>query len=192
MWWQNKYRWIHDQLREAALSLTGKRRESFQLDIGRTLYYGLDKKEVQDELPYSPLWILSILGIPWKFCRIRLSELEKALQLSAFQSAAMYAAHGIDLLTKDKWTTNRSLTLKLYIMATESEFLSGKISAADRYAREVWSQDDLHTIMEILPLKVVKANTIGSIDLRFDEGTAKYIYSDPKRGWDVDWHGPRG
>lgn len=46
----SQYRWVRDKLQEAALALTEKLRESSQLDIGRSLYYSLVKKEVKDEL----------------------------------------------------------------------------------------------------------------------------------------------
>ncbi|CAJ1941652.1 unnamed protein product, partial [Cylindrotheca closterium] len=101
----NTFRWVHDKLQEAALSLTGKRRESFQLDIGRTLYYGLDKQQVEVEL-FTIVDLINngnVLRLT-EFASANLRAAEKARDLSAFQSAAEYAAHGIGLLKNDKWS----------------------------------------------------------------------------------------
>ncbi|CAJ1948449.1 unnamed protein product [Cylindrotheca closterium] len=164
----SKYRWVHDKLQEAALSLTGKQRESFQLDIGRTLYYGLNRKQVEEEL-FSVVDLINngnVLQLT-EFASANLRAAEKARDLSAYQSAAEYAAHGIALLEDDKWSSDRLLTLKLYTMGAEMEAMLGNVDATNRYTEEVLAQGDFEQL-EIVPLKMAKANMLHH-DFKFDE-----------------------
>ncbi|KAL3928913.1 MAG: hypothetical protein SGBAC_012437 [Bacillariaceae sp.] len=183
----NRLRWVHDKLQEAALSLNGKRRESFQLDIGRTLYYGMDKKQVEEEL----FTIVDLInnGNSLKlteFASANLRAAEKARDLSAFQSAAEYSAHGIALLKDDKWSSDRSLTLKLYTLGAEMEVMVGNVAASERYSSEVLSQHDF-SVMETFPLKLAKASAIGSNDLKFDESVKVYLKLLGEIGCRVAW-----
>ncbi|KAL3936145.1 MAG: hypothetical protein SGBAC_008479 [Bacillariaceae sp.] len=171
----NEYRWVHDKLQEAALALTGKRRESFQLDIGRTLYYGLDKKQTEYEL-FTIVDLINSGNVlkHAEFAKANLRAAEKAKDLSAFQAALEYAAHGLSLLKEDKWSSERDLTLRLYTLAAEMEAILGNVDASNRYSGEVLSRTDL-TPTETLPLKMAKASTIGSTDLKFDESVKAYL-----------------
>lgn len=183
----HQYRWVHDVLREAALSLTGERRESFQLDIGRTLYYGLEKKQVEDDM-FTIVDLINngnALKLP-EFALANFRAAEKARNLSAFQSAAEYAAHGIDLLKENKWSSDRSLTLKLYIMAAEMEIMVGNIEAANKYSSEVLSQKDL-SVMEALPMKMAEASTIAHSGLQFEKSLDYYMQVLKELGCRVTW-----
>ena len=40
------YRWVHDKVQEAALYLAGTLRETHYLDIGTSLYYCLEAKQL--------------------------------------------------------------------------------------------------------------------------------------------------
>jgi len=181
------YRWVHDMLREASLSLTGQRRESFQLDIGRTLYYGLDKKKVEDSL-FSIVDLINngnVLKLA-EFAHANLRAAEKARDLSAFQSAAEYAAHGIDLLKEDKWSSNGSLALKLYTMGAEVEIMLGNVETAKNYSREVLSHVEL-SIVETLPLKMAEASTIAHTEVQFDKAVEYYMKLLRELGCGVTW-----
>ncbi|CAJ1960452.1 unnamed protein product [Cylindrotheca closterium] len=185
--YDNQYRWVHDRLQEAALSLAGERRETFQLDIGRTLYYGLDKKEVEDEL-FAIVDLINngnVLQLA-EFASANLKAAEKARDLSAFESAKGYAIHGIDLLADNKWSENRPLTLSLYIIAAEMELLLGNVAAADQYSSEVLCRTDLSP-MDVLPLKMAKASTIGSVDLKFGEAMDQYFVMLKELGCRLTW-----
>ncbi|KAL3940658.1 MAG: hypothetical protein SGBAC_004844 [Bacillariaceae sp.] len=184
---KGQYRWVHDVLREAALSLTGERRESFQLDIGRTLYYGLQKKQVEDNL-FSIVDLINngnVLRLP-EFAYVNLRAAQKARDLSAFQSASLYAAHGLSLLQDDKWSSNRSLTLNLYTMGAEVEVMLGNIEVANRYSCEVLSQTELST-MEVLPLKMAKASTLAQTEVKFDKASEYYMKVLRELGCRVTW-----
>ncbi|KAL3938114.1 MAG: hypothetical protein SGBAC_006897 [Bacillariaceae sp.] len=184
---KNTFRWVHDKLQEAALSLTGKRRESFQLDIGRTLYYGLNKQEVEDEL-FTIVDLINngnVLKLT-EFARANLRAAKKSRDLSAFQSAAEYSARGIAVLQDDKWSSDRSLTLTLYTMGAEMEAMVGNIGASERYSDEVFSQPNL-SVIETLPLKMAKASTMGSTNLKFDESVKFYLKLFDEIGCRVTW-----
>ncbi|KAL3942928.1 MAG: hypothetical protein SGBAC_002956 [Bacillariaceae sp.] len=183
----NSFRWVHDKLQEAALGLTGERRESFQLDIGRTLYYGLDPRQVEDEL-FTIVDLINngnILRLN-EFATANLRAAVKARDLSAFHSAAEYSAHGIGLLKDDKWSSGRSLTLKLYTMGAQMEVMAGNVAASKRYCSEVLDQPDL-SLIETLPLKLTQACAIGSTDLKFDASVSFYLKLLDQIGCRVTW-----
>lgn len=85
-----------------------------------------------------------------------------------FNLAAKYASHGIELLQSSKWQENRSLTLKLYTLSAEMELILGNIAVAERRNGEVLDRDDV-SAMEKLPLKLAKARTLSSVELKFGE-----------------------
>ena len=183
----NQYRWVHDKLQEAALQLSEARRESFQLDIGRTLYYGLEKKQVEEEL-FAIVDLINngnVLKLP-EFAHANLRAAEKARDLSAFQSAAQYAAHGVSLLKDDKWTSNRSLTLGLFVMGAEMELMMGNVAEASRYSDEVLVQSEF-SAMDTFRIEMARANALGSVHLKFDESLTCYLELLRKLGHRVTW-----
>lgn len=167
---ENHYRWVHDKVQEAALCLTGKHRESFQLDIGTTLYYCLDNKHLEDDL-FNVVDLINRGNVNKRpeFALANMRAAKKARSISAFESGAKYAAHGIDLLEEaTKWTENRQLTLQLYSIGAELNLLAGHLSVADEYCDVVLCRSELST-METLPLKMVRAKALSTMELKFDE-----------------------
>ena len=163
----DEYRWAHDKLQEAALSLSGKRRETFQLDIGKTLYYGLSEDEVEEDL----FTIVDLInnGNALKlgeFASANLRAAEKAREISAFQSASEYVAVGIGLLVEDDWVNKKSTALGLYTVGAEVEIVLGNVKAAEVYREVVLSRSDLSTL-EMLPLQIGKAKALGDVELKY-------------------------
>lgn len=164
-----QYRWAHDKLQEAALCLSGQRRETFQLDIGKTLYYGLTKEQVEEDM-FTIVDLINngnILKRP-EFVAANLRAAEKASEISAFQSAAEYAAEGISLLKDTDWETNKPTALRLYIIGAEAELILGNVNTTERYREAVLCRSDLSTL-EVLPLQIGKAKALGDVELKYKE-----------------------
>ncbi|KAL3939929.1 MAG: hypothetical protein SGBAC_005438 [Bacillariaceae sp.] len=166
---KQQYRWVHDKLQEAALSFLGTRRDTFQLDIGKTLYYGLTKEQVEEDL----FTIVDLInnGNELKrpeFASMNLRAAEKACGISAFQAASKYAYEGISILEDTDWDQNRSTALSLYTVGAEAELMLGKVDVAERYREVALSRSDLSTL-EMLPLQIGKAKSLGDFELKSKE-----------------------
>ncbi|KAL3938434.1 MAG: hypothetical protein SGBAC_006652 [Bacillariaceae sp.] len=163
------YRWVHDKVQEAALNFTGNVRPSVQLDIGTTLYYCLKKEELEDDL-FNVVDLINNGNVKKRpeFANVNLKAAEKARSISAFESAAKYATHGMKLLTDMRWSDSRKVTLKLFIMAAEMEMILGNIDVAEKYREEILKEGN-YTICETLPLKLSKAQSLAAVALHFDE-----------------------
>lgn len=174
-----KFRWVHDKVQETALYLLGDANASFKLDIGTTLYYSLDSDQLEQHL----FTVVDLINKGnrkkrQEFAAVNLRAAEKAMGLSAFQSAASYAAHGISLLQEDGWSTgwmgDRQIKLKLYTRGAEAEQILGNVETAERYIEEVLKQDNF-TVLETLPLKMVKGKMMCTMQLRHRDAIDYYI-----------------
>eukprot|EP00526_Cylindrotheca_closterium_P006456 CAMPEP_0113642166 /NCGR_PEP_ID=MMETSP0017_2-20120614/22151_1 /TAXON_ID=2856 /ORGANISM="Cylindrotheca closterium" /LENGTH=586 /DNA_ID=CAMNT_0000553575 /DNA_START=640 /DNA_END=2397 /DNA_ORIENTATION=+ /assembly_acc=CAM_ASM_000147 len=187
---KQQYRWAHDKLQEAALSLSETRRDTFQLDIGKTLYYGLTKEQVEEDL--FPIVDLINNGNTLKrpeFASVNLRAAEKAPEISAFQAASEYAAEGISLLQENYWVENKSTALSLYTIGAESELVLGNVDAAERYREVVLSRSDL-SALELLPLQIGKAKALGDVELKSKEALEYCLRLLKKLGCRLTWARP--
>lgn len=165
-----QFRWVHDKIQEAVLSHDEAVNSSFQFQIGTTLYYSLEEKELEGAL----FDVVDLINKGTKakqrpeFALLNLRAAEKARSISAFHSAVNYVARGVKLLPDDKWIAHRTLTLKLYTVGAELELALGHVEAGEVYSNEVLNRGDCST-METLPLKMAKARKLCTVDLKFDE-----------------------
>eukprot|EP00980_Cylindrotheca_fusiformis_P016430 scaffold4897_cov129-Cylindrotheca_fusiformis.AAC.7 len=166
---ENEYRWVHDKVQEAALSLSDIVTPEFQFQVGTALYHSLDANGLEGQLfDVVDLINKGQVSKRHEFAMLNLRAAEKAKKISAFQSAAKYAAKGINLLPNDKWNTHRSLTLALFTIGSEVELALGHGESAEIYSNEVLNQKEC-TTMEVLPLKMAKVAKICTVDLKFKE-----------------------
>eukprot|EP00980_Cylindrotheca_fusiformis_P013966 scaffold3631_cov73-Cylindrotheca_fusiformis.AAC.1 len=166
---QNKYQWVHDKVQEAALSLSDTVTPEFQFQIGTTLYHSLDANDLEKHL-FDVVDLINkgqVLTRP-EFAVLNLKAAEKAKRISAFRSAAKYAANGIGFLPSYKWTTHRPLTLALYTIGSEVELALGHVESAEIYSNEVLNRKEC-TAMEAFPLKMAKGLKMCTVDLKFKE-----------------------
>eukprot|EP00980_Cylindrotheca_fusiformis_P025741 scaffold14558_cov137-Cylindrotheca_fusiformis.AAC.6 len=166
---ETEYRWVHDKVQEAALSLSGIVTPEFQFQIGTALYHSLDASELEEQLfDVVDLINKGQVSKRHEFAKLNLRAAEKAKRISAFHSAAKYAANGIRLLPSDKWTTHRSLTLALYTMGSDVELALGRSGSAEIYSNEVLNRKEC-TFLEALPLKMAKSLKLCTVDTKFKE-----------------------
>eukprot|EP00980_Cylindrotheca_fusiformis_P016427 scaffold4897_cov129-Cylindrotheca_fusiformis.AAC.4 len=166
---ENKYQWVHDKVQEAALSLSDKVTPEFQFQIGTVLYHSLDANDLEEQL-FDVVDLINKERVSkrHKFAELNLRAAEKAKKVSAFESAAIYVANGIDFLPSDKWTIHRSLTLALYTIGSEVELALGHVASAEIYNNEVLNRKEC-TAMEMLPLKMARVVKICTVELKFKE-----------------------
>jgi len=183
-----QYRWVHGKVQEAALSLIGKVRESFQLDIATTLYYGMKKSQVEEDL-FAIVDLMNRGNVSKRpeFARCNLRAAEKAREMSAFRSAAEYAAHGIRLLKEIQWFgENRSISFKLFRIGVETEIVLGNIAAAEKYTNEVLSRSDISP-SEIIPFKMAEANVLSIVEVEQKEALECYTQLLTDLGYRLIW-----
>eukprot|EP00980_Cylindrotheca_fusiformis_P013392 scaffold3410_cov141-Cylindrotheca_fusiformis.AAC.35 len=166
---QNKYQWVHDKVQEAALCLSDKVTPEFQFQIGTALYHSLEANDLEEQLfDVVDLINKDRVSKRHEFAMLNLRAATKAKKVSAFESAAIYVANGIDFLPSDKWTTHRSLTLALYTIGSDVELALGHGACAEIYSNEVLNREEC-TTMEMLPLKMARVAKICTVDLKFKE-----------------------
>jgi predicted ATPase len=102
------------------------------------------------------------------FAELNLRAAEKARSISAFSSAAMYVARGIEPLSKDKWTDHRDVALRLYTIGAEMELALGHVDRMESYSNEVFSQD-CYTTMDKFPLYLATIYKLSTMDLKYVE-----------------------
>ncbi|CAJ1954192.1 unnamed protein product [Cylindrotheca closterium] len=185
-----QYRWAHDKLQEAALSLSGELRDTFCLDIGKILYYGLAEEHVEQDL-FTIVDLINNGNASKRpeFAAANLRAAEKARGTSAFQAASEYASEGISLLQDTDWVQNKTVTLNLYTIAAEAELTLGNVAAAERYREAVLSRSDLSTI-EMLPLQVGKAKALGDVEVKPKEALEYCLSLLKNHGCRMTWVRP--
>ena len=180
------YRWVHDRIQEAALSLGEAASAEFQFEIGSILYQGLNAKNLEDAL-FDVVNLINLGKVQRRpdLAELNLRAAEKAKTMSAFQSAAKYVSRGIKLLPEDKWSTQyHSLTLRLYTVGSQVELALGHPEAMEAYSTEVLSRDDTSTL-DKLPLYMVKTNKL-SMGLRDTINLCLIVLE--KLGYKVVWN----
>lgn len=183
-----KWKWSHDKVQEAAMSLAGTLSKSFQFDIGTTLYYCLDSEERSDAI-FSIVDLINNGNEKQRpeFAEANLEAAEKARSISAFHSAAKYAAHGIDILPYEHWNTKRAISLRLYRLAVEMELVLGNIESANRYSAEVFTRREFNT-MDLFPLNLARAKTLSTVELKFQEALDLSLKSLKDLGRKLIWN----
>mmetsp|Transcript_33625 Transcript_33625/g.81470 ORF Transcript_33625/g.81470 Transcript_33625/m.81470 type:complete len:1082 (-) Transcript_33625:65-3310(-) len=182
-----QFRWVHDKVQEAALSLSDQVDDQFRFEIGITLLNGMSPSQVEENL-YDIADLINCgktKGNKAEFAELNLKATKKARKMSAFQSAARFAAHGIDFLPSDKWEMHRQLALDLYIIGAEVELALGNAEESERYVECVISLDGI-TLMESLPFRLLKP-TILIAQMKYDEAIDYCITLSRKLGYNIMW-----
>lgn len=131
------YRFHHDRIREAALSLVSEaRKRHLHALIGRTLLAEDDDPGgtalfvVTDHLNHAA----ELLGPDERLglARLNFKAARAAKSSGAFASAAEYARHALKQLPPDAWARLPELSLAIYKEGAECEFLACNIERAEK------------------------------------------------------------
>jgi predicted ATPase len=162
------YRWVHDKVKETALTLGDAAQASFQFEIGSILYHGLSHEDMEDNL-FDVVNLINkgnATGRP-EFAELNLRAAEEARSISAFHSAAVYASNGIELLPTDKWKTHHALTLHLYTVGAEMALALGRVEEMEKYSNEVLSGEG--SLRNKLPLYMIKSHKLCNVESKYED-----------------------
>ena len=141
----DSYRWLHDNIQEAALlSIADDRLPSLKVEIGMVLLNSLKEDELEMELFVVANLLTSLTpsndAIGLATTNLFLRAAEKAISVSAFQSASKFAKKGIECLPSHAWETCFNQTLRLYSVATEACGYLGESEEMTRFSTAVLEQ----------------------------------------------------
>ena len=140
--------WVHDNIHEAAIALVSPAERPKQYSrVGEILASELK----EDELDSAIFVIVDLLkessmenrelAAGFKLARLNLKASQKAVQLSAFESAAKYAGQGISLLPGTAWDDDYELCLQLFSVGAKAESFVGNVVTMEKYCQTVLSQE---------------------------------------------------
>ncbi|CAJ1956545.1 unnamed protein product [Cylindrotheca closterium] len=150
----NGYKWVHDKVQEAAISLTDIVNDAFKFKIGKTLVSALNGKQMDRKL-FDVVDMINhgCVSARPDLAALNLRAAEKAEGLSAFESAKSYVQCGIALLPRDCWTSHKDLTLALYYLGTKMQLALDNREAATTFSDAVFARENI-SVMERLPLSM--------------------------------------
>ncbi|MGB7439886.1 MAG: AAA family ATPase, partial [Coleofasciculaceae cyanobacterium] len=139
-----KFKFLHDRVQQAAYSLINKRqRQQTHLRIARLLLQNTTLEalpeeifEIVDHFNLS-LGLVSHQQEKYKIAELNLMAGQKAKTATAYGNAVRYLTTGRKILPKDSWQTHYDLTLKLYSIALEAEYLNTNFKAVDTLSKIV-------------------------------------------------------
>ncbi|CAJ1947191.1 unnamed protein product [Cylindrotheca closterium] len=164
-----KYRWVHDKVQEAAISLVETDERTMKFEMGKLLYLNLQGKELDDGLfDVTDLISNGVGGQSPDFASLCLKAGKRAMRLSAFLSSTRYVKNGIGMLPDNCWTTLQSLTLELYTLGAEVELALGHVEESKNYCSAVLSQDDIELSAKI-PLRIIEIRRLSTVEIKYSE-----------------------
>ncbi len=141
------YRFLHDQVRQAAYSLIpDDQKSSTHLRIGRLLLQqtpDTEQHEALFEIVHQFNRGTALLVEPEErtaLARLNLLAGQKAKAATAYGAARDYFTAARQLLPEDSWQRHYALTLQLYESSVEAAYLSGDFDQTDRLTDVVLSQ----------------------------------------------------
>ena len=172
------YRWIHDQVRFAAISLLpADELRVLKGKIGKFLLISKLPSRLEDSddtifvvarLLHEALSMLD-QSERLQLARINLEAARKARGVSAIKTAATFAGRGIELLPVDRWAPeNKALTLELLTIAAETGEAAGSVELVNSGFQEVISRNDV-PISVLLDIGNSQARSICTREPRADE-----------------------
>mmetsp|Transcript_42708 Transcript_42708/g.103293 ORF Transcript_42708/g.103293 Transcript_42708/m.103293 type:complete len:1107 (-) Transcript_42708:45-3365(-) len=184
----NSFRWVHDKVQEAALSLSSERIDELKFEIGTTLFQSLNEKELEEQL-FDVVDLVNKgeeSGSP-KFAHLNHRAAKKARGISGLYSAAKYVERGLWQLQDDhRWTANREMLLGLYTIGVEVEIALGNGEKAEEYGKAIVTRDDF-SIMEKLPIKIALLGKICFVDMEFDRAIDSGLKLLKDLGYSMIW-----
>ena len=138
------YKFLHDQVQQAAYSLIShQQKEAVHLKIGRLLWQNTPKNtwlskifEIVDHLNLG-IELVTEQTERNKIAKLNLIAAKKAKLATAYQAASKYCLAGLKLLNSDSWHSQYQLTLSLSSEATEAAYLNGNFELMQRIAQTV-------------------------------------------------------
>ncbi|NEU78424.1 ATP-binding sensor histidine kinase [Nostoc sp. UIC 10630] len=160
------YKFLHDRVQQAAYSLIPEElKKSTHSKIGQLLLQNIPKEEIEanifDIVNQLNVGILNLIEQSDKteLARLNLIAGRKAKASTAYDAALKYFTNGIELLSRDSWQTEYTLTLCLYEGAAEAAYLGGNFEQMQQWAEVV--QQEAKILLD--KVKVYEVQIIASI-----------------------------
>ena len=165
------YRFVHDKVQEAVMVLLAatKEKEALQREISVCLCRNLNEEDLErmlfvvvdllnsQDILQTDKKPLSLKISPSEAADLHLKAAEKSMGLSAFVSAARYAARGIHHLGNPVvWEDYFDLRLKLFSIGAEAEAYSGNFEKALGYCEKVKNQERATLFDKLRVLNVIQ------------------------------------
>ncbi|KAL3928248.1 MAG: hypothetical protein SGBAC_012732, partial [Bacillariaceae sp.] len=165
----HEYKWAHDTIQEAVLSIEGKSNAMFQFEIGMSLYHSMEADELESKLfDVADLINKGRKSRRAEFAALNLRAAEQAYRIAAFISAQEYARKGIEQLPSDSWTSKRELSMQLFTIAAEIDLALGDDKGAQRHSDKVLNQSNLSAIQS-LSLRIAMVRKLATTDMKYEE-----------------------
>jgi len=141
---ENKYKFVHDKVREAAYNLIADGNKSqFHYDIGILLYstskgqdLGGALFQLVDQINHGiPSLIQPRMQID--IAELNFSAGRKAMDLSDFETAYSYLNNAFPLLPENHWSSHYDFSLRLFLLRAKSTYLCGNIEEAYDSLKEI-------------------------------------------------------
>ena len=166
-----RYRWVHDKVQEAALSLGDASIKSFQYEVGLVLYSSLNE-EALEEILFDVVNLINQGNATTspKFAELNLRAAEKAQKISAFHTAAAYVSHGIGFLDGYRWERHRNIALRLYSLGIDTELAAGRLESIEEYNEMLLSRRDC-SVLDKLAVYKAKYHVLCNVHMRHHDAT---------------------
>ena len=164
------YKFVHDRVKEAAISLIGEEElKRIHYRIGMTLLKTTDKGNLENVVFDIASQLNSskeLLNEEEKkeLVEINLKAAYRAKESGAFDAALRFLNESRDILPKDAWVNNYDLALRYYTEKIELEFLNGNFKEADNYFNEVIANANrILDKIKVYEIKIVLLTSAGNI-----------------------------
>ena len=162
------YRFVHDKVQETAMQLIPKEEHvEFRTDMGKILYENLPDHALENMLFVVANLLNDGAYEGLEIALLNARAAEKAIKLSAFQSAVHYVEFGLMSLNhSDMWTEHRDLSLQLFSTGAEAEECAGNSDKSDWYCQEVLRKDFIPIVnkMRVIKLSVERLYNNGKYE----------------------------
>ncbi|KAL3938554.1 MAG: hypothetical protein SGBAC_006555 [Bacillariaceae sp.] len=152
------YRWIHDKVQEAALSITSEANlKKLRYQVGNTMLRRLSRQE----LDHSLFVVVNLLnvgigsGIPSEsavsLAELNLRAANRSMKLSGFEVASRYTETAIGLLPVGYWKSHYKMAMELHTIATNAHSVLGNVEKMEAVYGNVMQQPNI-PLKDRLPL----------------------------------------
>ena len=139
-----EYRFLHDRVQQAAYSLIAEdRRQGIHLKMGRLLLNSSSKTNnlfetlghftISSSLICDPVEKKALIYLYLEGC-------QQAKHSTAYDAAISYINMGLNLLPNNSWQLDYQLTLKLYELAAEVNYLNTEFTTAEKFIQTIISR----------------------------------------------------
>ena len=138
-----QYEFLHDRVQQAAYSLIpDSQRQKVHLQIGQTLLKNVLEEEIENrifDIVNQLNMSVKLINEPCEqehLAQLNLRAGRKAKITTAYTAAVDYLNTGLSLLNLNSWEDQYNLTLNIYELLAESEYLNANFEASEEHIKQ--------------------------------------------------------